>query len=126
MAAFGEDRQRFGSPAELQRDAGIAPVTERSGTSIWVHFRYRCPTFLRQSFIEWVGHTIPRSYWAEAFYRQQRAKGARHQAALRALAFKWIRILFRCWKDRIAYDETTYLKALKKRGSPLLKNAATA
>ena len=71
MAAFGEDRGRFGSAAELQRYAGIAPVTERSGDSSWVHIRYRCPTFLRQSFIEWVDQTIPRSYWAEAFYKQR-------------------------------------------------------
>jgi hypothetical protein len=52
--------------------------------------------------------------------RRQRAKGASHQAALRALAFKWIRILYRCWQTRTPYDETTYLNALKRRGSPLL------
>jgi hypothetical protein len=54
------------------------------------------------------------------FYEQQRAKGASHQAALRALAFKWIRILYRCWKDRTPYDEVTYRTALTRRGSPLL------
>ena len=43
-----------------------------------------------------------------------------HQAALRALAFKWLRILYRCWQTRTPYDESTYLNALKKRGSPLL------
>jgi len=43
---------------------------------------------------------------------------------IRALAFKWIRIVFRCWKSNTPYDESTYLKALKKRGSPLLKFAA--
>jgi hypothetical protein len=35
------------------------------------------------------------------------------------LAFKWIRILFRCWQDRVAYDENKYLAALARRGSPL-------
>ena len=39
-------------------------------------------------------------------------------------AFKWIGIAFRCWKTRTPYDETRYLEALKKRGSPLLKFAA--
>jgi hypothetical protein len=48
----------------------------------------------------------------------------KHQAALRALAFKWIRILHRCWTDRIPYDESRYLLALKKRHAPLLKFAA--
>jgi hypothetical protein len=47
--------------------------------------------------------------------------GARHQAALRALAFKWIRILHRCWLDRVPYDESRNLMALP---APLLKHAA--
>src|SRR3954447_11100541 len=45
--------------------------------------------------------------------------GKRHHAALRALAFKWQRILFRCWKDGVAYDESKYIASLKKRNSPL-------
>ena len=57
------------------------------------------------------------------FYAKQRAKGKGHQAALQALAFKWIRILYRCWVDRVPYDETRYLLTLEKRGSPLLKSA---
>jgi hypothetical protein len=39
---------------------------------------------------------------------------------VRALAFKWIRILCRCWQDQAPYNEATYLNALKRRGSPLL------
>jgi hypothetical protein len=57
--------------------------------------------------------------WARAYYQQQRQRGNDHHAAVRALAFKWIRIVFRCWKDRVAYDENKYLAALAKRGSPL-------
>ena len=38
------------------------------------------------------------------------------------LVHKWIRVLYRCWQTRTPYDETTYLNALRKRGSPLLKN----
>jgi hypothetical protein len=48
----------------------------------------------------------------------------RHQAALRALAFKWIRTLHRCWLERTPYDESRYLMALQKRHAPLLKFAA--
>ncbi len=40
----------------------------------------------------------------------------------RALAFKWIRILYRCWQTGTRHDEGTYLNALRKRGSPLLGN----
>jgi len=45
---------------------------------------------------------------------------------VRALAFKWIRIVFRCWQDRVAYDETRYLAALVKRGSHPTSAFATA
>jgi transposase len=124
LVAFGEQRERYGSAAEVQRYTGIAPVTESSGKKCWVHWRRQCPTFLRQTLVEWAGATIPRSFWAAAYYRQQRDKGCSHQAAVRALAFKWIRILYRCWQTRTPYDESTYLNALKRRGSPLLTSIA--
>ncbi len=126
LVAFGEQRERFTSAAELQKYAGIAPVTERSGQSTWIHWRWQCPTFLRQTFVEWAAQTINKSYWAGLYYYQQRAKGCSHQAAVRALAFKWIRILYRCWVTRTPYDEAKYLKALQERGSPLLKMAEAA
>jgi Transposase IS116/IS110/IS902 family len=106
----------------LQKYSGIAPVTQRSGKKCWVHWRWQCPKFLRQTFVEWAGQTINKSFWAGAFYRQQRAKGSSYQAAVRALAFKWIRILYRCWQTGTRYDESVYLNALRKRGSPLLAN----
>jgi transposase len=120
LAAFGEQRERYSTADEIQRYAGIAPVTERSGNKSWVHWRLQCPKFLRQTFVEWAALSIPHCYWAKAYYEQQRARGSSHQAALRALAFKWIRIAFRCWQKRTTYDETTYLNALQRRGSPLL------
>lgn len=120
LAAFGEDRERYADAGQIQKYAGIAPVTARSGKKCWVHWRLQCPKFLRQTFVEWAALSIPHCYWAGAYYQQQRAKGAKHQAALRSLAFKWIRILYRCWKERIPYDEATYLNALKRRGSPLM------
>ncbi len=126
LAAFGEDRERYPCAEELQRRTGIAPVTKRSGQSQWVHWRWQCSKFLRQTFIDWSAQTINKSAWAGAYYRQQRAKGSSHQAAVRALAFKWIRILYRCWQDRSPYDESKYLAALRRSGSPLLKQLAEA
>ena len=119
LAALGSRRERYGTADDVQKYSGIAPVTERSGKRKWVHFRWACPKFLRQSFHEWAGHSITRSTWARAYYQQQRARGQGHHAAVRALAFKWIRIVFRCWQDRVAYDESKYVAALVKRGSPL-------
>ena len=126
MVAFGEQRERFSNAAEVQKCTGIAPVTQRSGQSTWIHWRWQCSTFLRQTFVEWAAQTINKSYWAGLYYQQQRNKGCSHQAAVRALAFKWIRILYRCWKTRTPYDETRYLRALQERGSPLLKTAEAA
>ena len=126
LAAFGEDRQRYPQAAALQKYSGIAPVTKRSGKTTWVHWRWQCPTFVRQTFVDWVSQTINKSAWAGAYYRQQRAKGCTYQVAVRALAFKWIRILHRCWQDRTPYDESKYLEALRRKGSPLLKYLAEA
>jgi transposase len=126
LTAFGEQRERYPHADDLQRYAGIAPVTERSGKSHWVHWRWSCPTFLRQTFVEWTALTIPRSFWAAAFYRQQRAAGKTHQAALRSLAYKWIRILHYCWRTHTTYDESVYLNSLRKRGSPLLASIGAA
>ncbi|MFC7516526.1 IS110 family transposase, partial [Herbaspirillum sp. GCM10030257] len=64
-----------------------------------------------------------RSAWAGTFYRQQRNKGAAHGVAIRALAFKWIRILYKVWKNRQPYNEATYLDTLKRHGSPLVTPA---
>jgi transposase len=124
LAAFGENRDRFADAAAVQKCVGIAPVTERSGNKHWVHWRWACPTFLRQTFVEWAASSISHSFWARAFYDSHKAKGSSHNATIRALAFKWIRILFRCWVDRTPYNESRYLSALQKRQSPLLKFAA--
>ncbi|MCB1798977.1 MAG: IS110 family transposase [Gammaproteobacteria bacterium] len=124
LVAFGEDRQRFNSAESLCRYAGIAPVTERSGNKSWVHWRYSCPRFLRQTFVEWANESIRFSFWARAFYQLQRERGKTHQMAVRSLAFKWVRILFRCWQTSTPYDEAKYLMALKAKGSPLVAELA--
>lgn len=118
LAALGSRRERYQSAAEVQCYSGVAPLLERSGKKQWIHFRRACPKFLRQTFHEWAGHSVGSSDWARHYYQQQRDQGKGHHAAVRALAFKWIRILYRCWKDRTPYDETRYQEALRRRGSP--------
>jgi transposase len=124
LVAFGEQRERFTSAEDLQKYAGIAPVTERSGKKSWVHWRLQCPKFLRQTFVEWAAESTRHSFWAQVYYQQQRDNGKAHQAAVRALAFKWLRILYRCWQDRTPYNESVYLNALNRRGSSLIQNLA--
>jgi transposase len=124
-AAFGTDRQRWGTGGELLCLSGVAPVIERSGKSAWTRWRYFCPKFLRQSFVEYASESVRHSFWARAYYSQQREKGKSHQAAVRALAFKWIRIIWRCWQERKPYDEVKYLESLRRKGSPLLQYAVS-
>jgi transposase len=121
LVAFGTQRDRFPQAANLQKFSGIAPVTEKSGNRKWVHWRWSAPRFLRQSFVEWANQSIRQSSWAAAFYAQQEKRGKRHQAIIRALAFKWIRILWKCWMDNVPYDEARYLKHLASKNSSLLK-----
>ncbi len=119
LAAWGTDRGRFNSAGEMQRFCGIAPVLERSGKSRWVHWRWACPKFLRQTFHEFASHSRLWSPWARAYYEQMRGRGVGHHAAIRALAFKWIRIMYRCWKNSIPYDEQQYQQSMQRRGSRL-------
>jgi transposase len=120
LASMGSQRERFGAARALQHYSGIAPVTKRSGGSCHVHRRYLCPKFHRQSFHEYAKESVLWSRWAAAYYLQQRTKGSAHHAAVRALAFNWQRILWRCWQDRKPYDESRYEAALRKNGSKLV------
>jgi transposase len=120
LAAFGTDREAIDSAATMQIYSGIAPVTQRSGKSCFVHRRWACPKFVRQTFHEFAQHSMGSSDWARAYYQQQTQRGNKHHAAVRALAFKWIRIIHRCWKDRVPYNEETYIQALRQKRSPLL------
>ena len=115
MAALGTQRDRFRSANELQCFAGIAPVKEASGNSVRIHIRWACPKFIRQTFHEWAACSIPECAWAKASYDRLRARGKSHHVAVRALAFKWMRILYRCWHTRQPYREETYLASLAKR-----------
>lgn len=123
LALFGDRRDRYPSAASLQKYAGVAPVRERSQGRLWVHWRWAAPKFLRQTLVEWAGQTVPRCAWAREYYLKQKAAGKGHHAILRALAFKWVRILWRCWTDSTPYDDSRYLASLARRRSPRV-NAA--
>ena len=120
LAALGADRERFESADSLHRYSGIAPVTKQSGNKRHVHRRYLCPKFERQSFHEYAKESVLWCRWAAAYYLDQRSKGKPHHTAVRALAFKWQRIIWRCWQSRTPYSDQQYEKALRKSGSKLV------
>jgi transposase len=120
LASLGSQRERFASARELQQYSGVAPVTKKSGGTCYIHRRYLCATFQRQSFHEYAKESILWSRWSAAYYLQQRTKGSSHHTAVRALAFKWQRIIWRCWQDHSQYDERIYEAALRRSRSPLV------
>ncbi|WP_026862331.1 IS110 family transposase, partial [Pseudidiomarina sediminum] len=69
LAAIGDDRERFSTAQQLQNFAGLSPVTERSGKKSWVHWRWQCSKFVRQSFVEWAAKSVHQSYWAGLYYQ---------------------------------------------------------
>jgi transposase len=120
LTAFGSTRDRFDSASEVQQLSGIAPVTIRSGKSCRIAWRWGAPKFVRQTFHEFARLSMHQCEWARSYYELQRERGKGHHAAIRALAFKWIRIIYRCWKQRTPYDDARYLEALRRSQSPLV------
>jgi transposase len=124
LTSLGTDRSRFPDPVAVSSYTGIAPVTERSGkTQDWVHIRWSCPKFLRQSWHEFANSSIKFSVWAGLCYQEFRKKMDHHEA-IRKLAYKWQRIVWRMWQQRQPYDEARYLATLQKRGHTLFAPAA--
>lgn len=130
LVAFGSCRERWNRVEDFQPYTGIPPVTVRSGNSEWIHFRWACTKFLRQTFHEYAAQSILNSEWARVFYNHQRqVNKLDHHAALRSLAYKWQRILFSCWKNRTSYQECLYQERLLRRHSgqqPPIRPAAEA
>ncbi len=136
-AVMGTDSERFKTAKNIQQYSGTAPVVKSSGTakgkptkllrkerkqqgSRVVVRRRSYPKFVLQTFHEFARCSIPYCVWAKAYFEQRQQKGAGKHQAIRALAFKWQRIIFRCWKDNKPYDEQTYIKSLRTRGSKLI------
>jgi transposase len=117
---FGVDRGRWANAEELQKYYGIAPVTEKSGRQRHVHWRWNAPVFARQTLMEWSGQSVKACAWAKAYYLQQKERQKGHSAILRSLAFKWLRILWRCWRDHKPYNDALYMQQLQQRNATLL------
>jgi transposase len=119
LVCLGTDRQRFSCAEALSCYTGIAPVTEQSGKSKWVHMRWSCPKLLRQSWHEFANCSIRFCPWALECYQDYRKRNIDHHEAVRKLAFKWQRIVWRMWQERQPYDELRYQAALlRKRTKP--------
>ena len=126
LVAFGSDRARFPTAKSVQQLSGIAPITVKSGQSECHYFRLSAPKFLHQTFWEFAKCSLISCAWARAVVDHlMKNKGHNFNSAVRTLAFKWIRILWRLWKNREVYNETTRLESLRRNKSRYLPVAQT-
>jgi transposase len=118
FAIFGDNRERWGSWREVGQACGTVPITRSSGRSRSVEMRRHCDKRGRRTLHLFAGCSRRTCAWAGEFYADQRRRGKSHNTALRNLATKWLRILFRLWKDGGTYDEATYLRNRSARQQP--------
>lgn len=114
-AELGDAVGRWASWEHLQGHSGVVPVTRRSGKSQGVYFRFACNRHLRRALHQFAFCSLKSSEWARAYYDRYRHRGHRHHAALRALAAKWLKIIFVLWTRQVAYDENYYLATMARQ-----------
>jgi transposase len=108
---IGDDIAQFATPNGLQCYAGTAPVTRRSGRSEFVIARRLAHNhYLGTAVHQWAFCSLRRSIWARQFYDTKIAAGKSHHAALRALANRWLEILWHCLIKGLHYDETVHIR----------------
>jgi transposase len=116
---IGECRAQFDSPNALQCYAGRAPVTRRSGRSEFVVARRLAYNrYLGEAVQQWAFCSLTRSAWAREFYDQKIAAGKTHHAALRALANRWLEVLWHCLRLGVTYDEATHTANRERATKP--------
>lgn len=114
-AELGDADGRWQSFRHLQAEAGTVPVTQASGKSRVVFFRFACGKHLRHAIYWFSFNSLRRCEWANNYYREQRKKGHSHPRALRALGAKWLKIIFVMWKDHKPYDDNYHLANIARQ-----------
>ena len=114
-AELGDALGRWRSWQHVQSHSGVVPVTRASGKCQTIAFRFACNLHLRRALQLFAFCSFKSSDWARAYYDRQRTRGHRHQAALRALAAKWVKITFVLWSRQVAYDENFHLATMARQ-----------
>jgi len=117
LAKFGDYRDRFPTPGDVQALAGTCPVTERSGKRKWVKFRHGCDKEFRRITQQFARASVPQSSWAAAYWHEIRPNCDSDSHAYRILANRWLAIIWKMWQDRKPYDEAYHLhqRALRRK-----------
>jgi len=121
LAAVGTDLKRYGNELSvLQAFAGTAPISYQSGRINKVRMRWACDKFLRHTVHLWAECFWKYSSWGKVYYRKKRQEGKSHACALRCLAQRLLKILFRMILDHKPYDADLHARNQEKHGSWVL------
>lgn len=108
---IGDHIEQFDTPNALQCYGGTAPVTRRSGRSEYVVARRLAHNrYLGAAVHQWAFCSLRTSVWAREFYDARIAKGKSHHSALRALANRWLELLWHCLTRGVTYDENVHIR----------------
>ena len=113
LAEWGDCREAYDSADAVAALAGLTPVTKESGKHRAVSFRWACNTRFRVAMTIFADNSRHASPWAADIYNRARHGGKDHPHAIRILARSWIRVIWRCWQDRVPYDPTRHGGATK-------------
>ncbi|PRY47373.1 transposase IS116/IS110/IS902 family protein [Geodermatophilus tzadiensis] len=105
LAEFGDDPHRYANPKARKNYSGMAPITRASGTRRIVLARYARNRRLADALYHQAFTALGVSPGARDYYDRQRARGATHHQALRALANRLVDILHGCLRHHSRYDE---------------------
>jgi transposase len=108
LARLGDNRNQFDDVDMLRATAGTVPITRSSGKRRSVHFRQACSRPLRKIFYDIAMKSKAKSPWAKEYFQSQRARGHAPARANRALANRWVGIIWKLWETSEMYDESKH------------------
>lgn len=123
LSEIGDCRARYGSAEALAADAGMSPVAVESGKRKVACFRRGCDHRLRAAMCTLADATRHWHPWAADRYATARARGQDHQRAIRTLGRAWLRVIWRCWQDNVAYDPAQH-RGLQQHIAVLISDAS--
>lgn len=111
LAEWGDCREAYAHPDQVAMLGGLCPVTHASGKHRDVSFRWACNKRLRVALTTFADNSRHESPWAAEIYAKAIARGCDHPHAVRVLARAWVRVIWRCWQDRVPYDPALHQAA---------------
>jgi transposase len=126
LVKFGDDRERFPTPASVQALAGTCPVTEQSGKYRSVRFRKACDHEFRTFAQQWAKASVERtqSPFACAYFDSLRRRHIPESHAYRCLANRWLAIAWHLWRTHTTYDQAYHLQQRERRSQPASSSQA--